>query len=156
MNERIKELRLSLNLTQEAFGKRLGIARNTVANYETSKRTPSNQIILAIVREFNVNEEWLTNGTGEMFIQTESTVISELAKEFNATDLEIKLLKSYFAIDKDVRSIFMSRLINNLLGDEEIAQEISLEKEVNSYRNELVAQKKDTEKSSVSHITNDA
>lgn len=67
MNERIKELRVTLGLTQETFAKRLGIKRNTIGNYETGNRVPSDQSIFSICREFNVNEEWLRNGTGEMF-----------------------------------------------------------------------------------------
>lgn len=67
MNERIKELRIALNLTQDAFAKRLGVKRNTIGNYETGNRVPSDQSIFSICREFNVNEEWLRNGTGEMF-----------------------------------------------------------------------------------------
>ena len=67
MNERIKELRIALNLTQDAFAKRLGVKRNTIGNYETGNRIPSDQSIFSICREFNVNEEWLRNGTGEMF-----------------------------------------------------------------------------------------
>lgn len=67
MNERIKELRIALNLTQDAFARRLGVKRNTIGNYETGNRVPSEQSIFSICREFNVNEEWLRNGTGEMF-----------------------------------------------------------------------------------------
>ncbi len=67
MNERIKELRLALDMTQESFSQRLGIKRNTIGNYETGNRIPSNQIIFSICREFNVNEEWLRTGNGEMF-----------------------------------------------------------------------------------------
>lgn len=69
MNERIKELRITLNLTQDAFARRLGVKRNTIGNYETGNRVPSDQSIFSICREFNVNEEWLRNGTGEMFNQ---------------------------------------------------------------------------------------
>lgn len=69
MNERIKELREKLGLTQEEFGKKIGSARNTIANYEMGKRTPGNAVILSICREFNVDEKWLRNGYGEMFIQ---------------------------------------------------------------------------------------
>lgn len=69
MNVRIKEIRLALGMTQDEFGKKLGIARNTVANYETSNRTPSNQIVISICREFNVNEDFLRDGTGDMFIK---------------------------------------------------------------------------------------
>ena len=64
MNERIKELRNKLNLTQEEFGKKIGSARNTIANYETGTRNPSNAIITSICREFNVNEVWLRTGEG--------------------------------------------------------------------------------------------
>lgn len=67
MHERIKELRVALNLTQEAFAKRLGVKRNTIGNYETGNRVPSEQSIFSICREFNVREEWLRDGTGEMF-----------------------------------------------------------------------------------------
>lgn len=67
MNSRIKELRKALGLTQNDFGVRLGLAPNTITNYETGRREPSNQIIIAICREFNVNEEWLRTGEGKMF-----------------------------------------------------------------------------------------
>ena len=69
MNERIKELRIALDMTQESFSQRLGVKRNTIGNYETGNRIPSNQIIFSICREFNVNEEWLRTGCGEMFNQ---------------------------------------------------------------------------------------
>lgn len=72
MNERLKKLRDSLKITQEEFGKRIGSARNTIANYETGNRIPSNAVILSICREFNVNETWLRTGEGEMFNQMDS------------------------------------------------------------------------------------
>ena len=67
MEERIKELRKALGLTQNDFGNRLGLSPNTVTNYETGRRVPSNQVFIGICREFNVNEEWLRTGTGTMF-----------------------------------------------------------------------------------------
>ncbi|WP_368373869.1 helix-turn-helix domain-containing protein [[Clostridium] symbiosum] len=72
MNERLKQLRDHLELTQEEFGKRIGSARNTIANYETGNRVPSNAILLSICREFNVNETWLRTGNGEMFNEMDS------------------------------------------------------------------------------------
>ena len=41
MDERLKELRKELRLTQQAFADRLGVKRNTVATYETGKSNPS-------------------------------------------------------------------------------------------------------------------
>ena len=67
MNKRIKELRKALNLTQNELGSRIGMTPNTITNYETGRRVPSNQVIFSICREFNVNEDWLRTGNGEMF-----------------------------------------------------------------------------------------
>lgn len=67
MDKRIKELRKALNMTQNDFGTRIGLTPNTVTNYETGRRVPSNQVIFSICREFNVNEDWLRTGNGDMF-----------------------------------------------------------------------------------------
>ncbi len=69
MNTRIKEVRTSLHLTQEAFGDRIGIKRNSVAQIETGVRNPSDQTITSICREFDVNEIWLRTGEGDPFKQ---------------------------------------------------------------------------------------
>lgn len=69
INERLKKLRKALNLTQQEFADRIGIKRNSFANYETGRNTPIDAIIVSICREFNVNEDWLRNGIGEMFIE---------------------------------------------------------------------------------------
>ena len=69
MNERIKKLRKALGLTQQEFAERLGIKRNTVANYETDRNTPIDAVISLICREFDVNEEWLRTGEGDMIQQ---------------------------------------------------------------------------------------
>lgn len=66
MNERIKNLRKSLNMTQEEFSKRIGLSRNFIAQVEIGTKTPSERTISDICREFEVNDEWLRNGTGEM------------------------------------------------------------------------------------------
>ena len=69
MNERLKKLRKTLDMTQQAFADRIGMKQNTIAQYEMGRTVPSDAIILSICREFNVNEEWLRTGKGEMFIQ---------------------------------------------------------------------------------------
>lgn len=82
MKERIKKLRKTLDLTQQEFADRIGIKRNSYANYETGRNTPIDAIIVSICREFNVNEEWLRNGTGEMFLQSNRNAdIARLTKE---------------------------------------------------------------------------
>lgn len=67
MNERIKNLRKAYDLSQSAFGDRLGVKQNTVATWEAGTRTPSDALITSICREFGVDEVWLRHGEGEMF-----------------------------------------------------------------------------------------
>ena len=55
------------NLTQVEFGEKIGVKGNTVTNYETGLRNPTDAVVLSICREFGVNEEWLRTGKGEMF-----------------------------------------------------------------------------------------
>ena len=69
MKERLKKLRKSLDLTQQAFANKIGMKQNTIAQYEIGRTIPSNAIIFSICREFNVNETWLKTGEGEMFIK---------------------------------------------------------------------------------------
>lgn len=69
MNERIKELRIKLNLTQTELGDRIGITRAAISRIESGERNVTEQVFLSICREFDVNEEWLRTGEGEMFIQ---------------------------------------------------------------------------------------
>ena len=69
MNERIKQLRKVLNMTQQTFADKIGIKRNTMAQYEIGRNIPIDAVITSICREFNVNEEWLRNGEGEMFVE---------------------------------------------------------------------------------------
>ena len=68
MNERISLIRKESGLTQEEFGAKVGgLSRNYIWMIEKGDRVPSDRTISDICREFNVNEEWLRTGEGEMF-----------------------------------------------------------------------------------------
>lgn len=64
MNERIKQLRSRLGMTQQEFADKLGIKRGTLANYEIGRNEPIDAVISLICREFEVNEAWLRTGEG--------------------------------------------------------------------------------------------
>lgn len=65
--KRVRELRKALALSGEKFGEQIGIKRNTLSQIETGKNNLTEQLLKSICREFNVNEDWLRTGEGEMF-----------------------------------------------------------------------------------------
>ncbi len=82
MNERLKDLRKILNLTQQEFADKLGISRSNIATYETGKSNLGDSVISLICREFSVNEQWLRTGNGEMLLPADrNTDIAKLTKQ---------------------------------------------------------------------------
>lgn len=69
MNERIRELRKLLGFTLEKFGAPLGVGKTAISKIENGERGVTDQMVKSICREYNVNEEWLINGTGDMFTE---------------------------------------------------------------------------------------
>lgn len=57
--DRIKELRLENQLTQEDFGKLFGIVKSTVSLYESGKSTPDDDTKIKIAKKYNVSLDWL-------------------------------------------------------------------------------------------------
>ena len=66
--ERIKEVRKSLKLTLEKFGKKIGVKKNAISAVENNRNSLSEQMAKSVCREYNVNETWLRTGEGEMFL----------------------------------------------------------------------------------------
>ena len=106
MKDRLKKIRKGLDLTQQEFADRIGIKRNSYANYEIGRNIPIDAIILSICREFNVNEDWLRNGGSDenMFIKTSNTGLDEFAKLNNATESDYQLIRNYLSLKPDIRA----------------------------------------------------
>ena len=81
MKDRIRQLRKELGLNQTEFGERIGVKQGSGAGYESGARTPIDAVITSICREFNVSEDWLRNGTGEMFLKIKENSIIAKATE---------------------------------------------------------------------------
>jgi len=116
MNTRIKKLRKALDLTQQEFADKIGMKRNTVANYETDRNEPSNSVVSLICREFNVNETWLRTGEGEMFNKPPDTLADKLAQEYGLDDLGRQIMAAYLNLNESDR-LAVGRLIQNLIDE---------------------------------------
>lgn len=103
---RVRELRKELQLTLEKFGKPLGVGKTAISKIENGERGLTDQMILAICREYNVDENWLRTGEGEMF------------KKLNRQQELAQLTATLFKEEEDS---FKSRLIMALaqLSEEE-------------------------------------
>ena len=94
---RIKEIRKGAGLTLEKFGAKIGITAASLSTIENGKSNPSVQTVLMICREFNVNEDWLRDGTGEPFMQlSREETIAEYVGSITGgqiTDIEEIIIK---------------------------------------------------------------
>lgn len=103
IGERIKKIRKKFDLTQTELANRIGSAQNTIARYEMNSRTPSASVIVLICKEFNVNEEWLRTGNGEMFLpRSRNQTITDFAKNLiNEPDsFKKRLFEGLAALDE--------------------------------------------------------
>lgn len=119
MNARIKEIRKKENLSQQKFADRLGIARGNIAAYEVGKNAPSDAVLSLICREFNVNEEWLRTGQGDMYdIPLDDTAIaaSNILENENVPfyDTIKRIMQIYEKLDSDAQSV-INKEIEDLL-----------------------------------------
>ncbi len=124
MNERIKELRKELRLTQQEFADELKISRGNIGAYEVGKNAPSDAVVSLICKTFNVNEDWLRSGAGNMFLELpeedeEAAYVSELLEDVD-NDLFIlikEVMHTYHDLSpksKEVIRDFSARLRENI------------------------------------------
>ena len=101
MEKRIKELRKSKNLTQVEFGARVGLTGSAITTYEKGVRIPSNTVITAICREFNVRREWLETGEGAMELETQSQTLDRVARRYSKSRTFRALLDVFMQLDEE-------------------------------------------------------
>jgi transcriptional regulator with XRE-family HTH domain len=89
INERIRELRRNLKLTQRDFAKAVYISNGYLADIELGHNEVKERLIHLIVNAFSVNRCWLLTGEGPMFNSTTgqklermTCLFSELYPEF--------------------------------------------------------------------------
>lgn len=100
MNNRIKELRKELKLTQSEFAERIGAKRSAIASIETGNNNVSEQMVKLILLTYKVNESWLRTGKGEMF-QNKSSSLEYILQ--SASEADKSIIRAYLAIDPEIR-----------------------------------------------------
>ena len=100
-------MRKELELTQQKFADCIGTTANVLTNYETGRRNPSSSVINNICKTFNVNEEWLRTGEGEMFADEPDTVLDALAAKYNLSHDVRTLVEEFVNLKPDIQQSFV-------------------------------------------------
>lgn len=107
--ERLRNIRKTLNLTLEKFGEKLGVGKTAISKLEKGENSITDQMMLSICREYNVNENWLRTGEGDMFIKmTRNDELSQFVGQLMATEddsFKKRLVSALAALDENGRDI---------------------------------------------------
>lgn len=163
IGDRIKKLRISLDMTQTEFAKRIGSMQNTITRYETNNRNPSASVIALICREFNVNEEWLKTGAGEMFKAAPSSALDALAEEYKLSAASYIMVEKFVNLKPEAQEAIFNYLqeVAAAFQSGEVEPEapavpaadlrgLSIDEKVELYRQELEREEKAGESSEAS------
>lgn len=94
IGERIEILRKDLSMSRRVFGERLGVSESVIVNieYDRLKRPDQKESLYKLIcKEFNVNEEWLRTGNGEMFVPlTRNQLITDFTSNLIKEDETFK------------------------------------------------------------------
>lgn len=112
VNDRIKKIREKANLTQDAFAQKINMTRNSVTLIECDKRNPSERTILDICEKFNVNYDWLKHGNGEIYKESNDSIMMLLKSEYNLDEIDIKIIEQYLTLSPIERQIFKNYIKN--------------------------------------------
>lgn len=168
MKDRIKKLRKSLDMTQQEFAERIGVKRNTIGQYEIGRNEPIDTVINLICREFNVREEWLRTGEGEMFNPKLSDALDQLARENHFSNADYALVEKIISLKPQERNELFGKVLDFLHEVEAALPDadpfapafakqkrkhpdstLDIDAEVQRYREELELEARQAEKSSV-------
>lgn len=116
--KRVKEVRKSKNMTLEKFGEVLGVKKTTISRIENGVNSLTDQMAKSISREFEVSEDWLRTGVGEMLVsisteQKYKRVANAIANSDSDLDRIIKqTLIYYYEMDTNSKVALLNYIEN--------------------------------------------
>jgi len=79
LNENIKSLRLSYNLSQVELASALGVSKQCISNWENDYIQPSVEMLIKIAKYFNVTTDYLLGLTGDNTVNMDGLTEKEIA-----------------------------------------------------------------------------
>ena len=151
-NERIKQVRKSLNLTLAVFGQSIGITSAAMSKVENGKRSVTEQVRKAVCREFGVSETWMLTGDGEMFENDVAHELDAAVKRYHLTQKDRVLIEKFMELPPDIRNgilEYIERVSDSLRQmDDHEQEEKQIQQEVKEFERQLRKEKERAERSS--------
>lgn len=116
INYRIKKLRIILNMNQTEFAKKLGVTQPSLSDIEKGKTLNIDERNIKIMcTVFNVNEDWLRTGEGEMFKSEGDFIDLVISSLDNLDEMDKKFISTYIKLNPKHKEIFKKfiRELNN-------------------------------------------
>lgn len=134
INERIKDFRKNvLHLSQTEFATQLGMKQTSVSTFEKSGATVTDPTIKALCMAFNLNEDWLRNGTEPMYIQAPTFSLDDFIRQHGGTELELDIIKAYFELEPGVREMLVQHFKERLTASRAEPSETTVEEAEAAY-----------------------
>lgn len=107
IGKRVRKIRLQKGISQEQFGELIGIKKAAVSKIENGDSSLSRSNLISICKQFNINEEWLLYGKGEMFIpESRENEIRRFFENAMSSDTDLakiqrKFINTLISLDKE-------------------------------------------------------
>ena len=107
IGKRVRKIRLQKGISQEQFGELIGIKKAAVSKIENGDNSLSSSNLISICKQFNINEEWLLYGKGEMFIpesrENEIRAFFEnaMSSDTDLAKIQRKFINTLISLDKE-------------------------------------------------------
>ena len=106
MREKLQALRGALKLSQAAFANKIGLKQKAIADVEIGKNRLTERNFNNICRVFNVNPDWLRNGTGEMFLpKVEKSILDLFVEKYKLTPKDRVFVEKFVSLPEESREI---------------------------------------------------
>jgi len=126
INERIRYLRKDvLKMNQTDFAQSIGMKQRGASGMEQDGATVTDRAIKSICMAYNVNEDWLRNGTEPMYIQEPTFSLDKFVKDHGGTELELDIMKAYFELEHDIRAMLVQHFKERLTASRQEAEELT-------------------------------
>ena len=160
LKDRIRHFRKNIKkLTQDEFRKEINLSRSNLASIETGAVKVTDRVIADICKTFNLSEHWLRTGEGDMYVESETSLVDSLTKQMNMSAEQRKLMEIFLTMSDEKRDSVSKAFFdfldaarqldaaesaappsNPAINQQRTMTDAELEAEVEAYRAALIAE----------------